>query len=227
MKTGDDINSALLSLVAFPSFSASATPPSASSTTVLLSSDDSGTDVVAWNAGGAGYYYAEGFTDKGRKIPLGENASSMFQNMSSLSSVDLSGFDTGNVTDMSYMFSGCTALSSISGLGGFDTSMVVNMSFMFYECEALTSLDLSSFDTSCVTDMSSMFNECFLLETIYASPSFVTGRVSSSTSMFYDCLSLVGTGGGMDPTEVDDAHVDKAYARLNGAGGLPGYFTAR
>ena len=138
MKTGDDINSALLSLVAFPSFSASATPPSASSTTVLLSTDDSGTDVVAWNAGGAGYYYAEGFTDKGRKIPLGENASSMFQNMSSLSSVDLSGFDTGNVTDMSYMFSGCGALSSISGLSVFDTSMVVNMSGMFYSCEALT-----------------------------------------------------------------------------------------
>lgn len=227
MKTGDDINSALLSLVAFPSFSASATPPSASSTTVLLSTDDSGTDVVAWNAGGAGYYYAEGFTDKGRKIPLGENASSMFQNMSSLSSVDLSGFDTGNVTDMSYMFSGCGALSSISGLSGFDTSMVVNMSGMFYSCEALTSLDLSSFDTSCVTDMSNMFNECFRLATIYASPSFVTGRVSSSTSMFYDCLSLVGTGGGMAPTEIKDAHMDKAYARLNGAGGQPGYFTAR
>lgn len=41
-----------------------------------------------------------------------------------------------------------------------DTSQVTDMSFMFSGQEQLTSLDLSSFDTSRVTDMMSMFSWC-------------------------------------------------------------------
>ncbi len=42
-------------------------------------------------------------------------------------------------------------------LSALDTSEVTNMSYMFAGCSSLTSLDLSNFDTSKVTDMSGMF----------------------------------------------------------------------
>ena len=227
MKTGDDINAVLLGMATVGSFAPSTTPPPSWATTALLSDAESGTDVLAWFDGGSVLYYAEGFTDVGKKIPLNADSSSMFQNCSSMTSVNVSGFDTGTVTNLGSMFAGCGSLSSITGLEGFDTSKVTDMSSMFHECEALTVLDLSSFNTGSVTNMSSMFNDCPFLETIYASSSFVTGQVTSSAMMFYFCASLKGTGGGHADTECEDAHVDKAYARLNGAGGQPGYFTAR
>ena len=45
-------------------------------------------------------------------------------------------------------------------VSSFDTNNVTNMSFMFEGCTGLTSLDVSKFDTSNVTNMSSMFNGC-------------------------------------------------------------------
>ena len=78
----------------------------------------------------------------------------MFYYCSSLTSLDLSGFDTSSVTYMSYMFFGCSSLTSLD-LSGFDTSNVTDMYDMFSDCSSLTSLDLSGFDTSSVGCMTS------------------------------------------------------------------------
>ena len=80
----------------------------------------------------------------------------MFYNCAGLTSLDLSGFDTSNVTDMNGMFCDCSGLTSLD-LSGFDTSKVSDMGSMIRRCSGLTSLDLSGFDTSKVTDMGSMF----------------------------------------------------------------------
>ena len=90
----------------------------------------------------------------------------MFEGCSSLESLDLSGFDTSNVTDMRYMFHGCNSLESLD-LSGFDTSNVTDMRCMFHGCNSLESLDLSGFDTSNVTDMDSMFEDCSSLKSLY------------------------------------------------------------
>lgn len=47
-------------------------------------------------------------------------------------SLDLSHFDTSNVTNMQRMFYGSHVKSL--NISGFDTSRVTNMSEMFYEC---------------------------------------------------------------------------------------------
>ena len=47
-----------------------------------------------------------------------------------------------------------------------DTSKLTNMGYMFSDCSNLTTLDLSNFDTSKVTDMSDMFRSCYNLTTI-------------------------------------------------------------
>ena len=54
---------------------------------------------------------------------------SMFSGCNSLSSLDLSNFNTQNVTDMSYMFCGCNSLSSID-LSNFNTQNVINMGYI-------------------------------------------------------------------------------------------------
>lgn len=90
----------------------------------------------------------------------------------SLTSLDVSAFDTSKVTNMADMFSYCSSLTSLD-VSGFDTSRVKSMYEMFNCCESLTSLDLSSFDTSKVTDMSEMFYGCDSLDKIAFGDKFV------------------------------------------------------
>ena len=145
----------------------------------------------------------------------------MFYSCIGLTSLDLSNFDTTKVIDLSYMFRDCKGLTSLY-ISNFNTSNVTNMSCMFYDCMGLTNLDLSSFDTSNVTNMSSMFCSCRALTTIYASSSFVTTKVSSSLDMFFGCSNLVGGNG----TTYSYSHRDKTYARID-TPETPGYFTEK
>ena len=55
----------------------------------------------------------------------------MFSWCYSLTSLNISKFNTDNVTDMRYMFSGCSSLTSLN-LSNFNTNNVTNMSGMFY-----------------------------------------------------------------------------------------------
>ena len=80
------------------------------------------------------------------------------------------------------MFCGCSSLTSLD-VSSFDTSAVTNMNAMFYGCSSLTSLDVSSFDTKAVTDMSSMFGNCSSLKSLDVS-SFNTKAVKWMGSMF-------------------------------------------
>jgi len=49
--------------------------------------------------------------------------------------IKLKGID--NVTNMSYMFSKCLSLSSLSDISKWNTNNVTNMSYMFYRCSSL------------------------------------------------------------------------------------------
>ena len=109
---------------------------------------------------------------------------------------------------MSSMFNSCYKLTSLD-VSSFDTSNVTNMYSMFIYCSKLTSLDVSSFNTSKVTNMDSMFQNCFKLVTIYASDLWSTASVTeSSSSMFYNCASLVGGSG----VAFNSASLDKTMA---------------
>ena len=58
---------------------------------------------------------------------------------------------------MNSMFSGCSSLISLD-LSNFNTINVTNMKGMFNECSSLISLDLSNFNTINVIDMFIMFH---------------------------------------------------------------------
>ena len=72
----------------------------------------------------------------------------MFQVCLSLLELNLSTWNTSNVTDMGYMFNDggkstiTNKLTSVGDLSGWDTSRVTDMSYMFSGC-GITSLDLS------------------------------------------------------------------------------------
>ena len=116
-------------------------------------------------------------------------------------SIDLSNFNTSNVTDMHYMFSDCSSLTSLD-LSSFNTSNVTNMTSLFRGCLSLTSLDLSSFNTTNVTNMGSMFNSCSSLTSLDVN-SFNTSKVTDIGGMFYGCSSLIS----LDVSNFDTTNV--------------------
>ncbi len=105
-------------------------------------------------------------------------------NTTSLNDLDLSNFDTSNVTDMSYMFMGNQ--SSVLNLSSFNTSNVTDMSYMFWGASVVTDLSLTNFNTSKVTNMYGMFDYTIGLKKLDVS-SFNTSNVSSMSYMFSSC----------------------------------------
>ena len=79
--------------------------------------------------------------------------------------IDLSHFDSSEVTDTDDMFNTCFSLEEIN-FNNFNTSKVTSMEKMFYGCTNLKSLDLSNFDTSKVQHSDSMFSGVNLLKYI-------------------------------------------------------------
>lgn len=112
----------------------------------------------------------------------------MFSGFSNLTSIDLTNFNTARVTDMSNMFSGCSGLTSLN-LSGLNTENVTDMSHMFEDCSSLTSLDLSGLDTKNVTNMSHMFEGCSSLTGLDLSE-LNTENVIDVSYMFKGCSSL-------------------------------------
>ena len=137
----------------------------------------------------------------------------MFFGCNNLTTLDLSNFDTKNVTDMQSMFNICNNLTTLN-LSNFDTKNVTTMGGMFLGCRNLTELDLSNFDTQNVTDMGWMFYDCNSLTAIYVGDKFVTTACEASENMFSGCKKLVGA------VPYDASKTDKEMANYT-----TGYFT--
>ena len=138
----------------------------------------------------------------------------MFYGCSGLASLDLSPLDTSNVTDMGYMFYGCSGLASLD-LSPLDTSNVTDMGWMFYDCSGLASLDLSPLDTSSVLDMSSMFEACSRLTSLDLSP-LKTSNVTNMFGMFSICSGLKS----LDLTPLDTSCVTNMGGMFSDCSGL-------
>jgi len=133
----------------------------------------------------------------------------------------LENLNTSEVTDMSYMFDGCSSMSRLD-FSKFNTANVKNMYHMFYGSDYMKELDLSSFNTAKVTDMGEMFSGCTSLERIYVDGAkWSTANVTNGSNMFKDCLLLIGENG----TTYDESCADYDYARIDKSG-APGYFTS-
>lgn len=142
------------------------------------------------------------------------NMKCMFQNCNNLENIDLSKFDTSNVKDMSYMFSICSKLTSLD-LSDFDTANVKDMSYMFSGCSNLVNLNLSSFNTSCVKDMTCMFIDCSKLISLDLS-SFDTYNTRYMQSMFKNCSKLTN----LDLSNFNTVLTSSFFGMFSGCSGL-------
>ena len=121
------------------------------------------------------------------------NCGYMFYDCNNIIEVDLSNFDTSNITNMNDMFSYCINVRKIKFPSNANKSNIIekvtNMNYMFNYCKNLEEIDLSIFKTENVTSMGGMFQNCEKLEKINLE-NFNTKNVVQLGCMFNDCYNL-------------------------------------
>ncbi len=91
-------------------------------------------------------------------------------------------WDVSHVTDMSFMFWGCTHFNQ--DLSGWDVSQVTNMQGMFRDCENFNQ-PLNDWDISHVTDLHGMFKGCKRFNQPLGR--WDISSVTDLACMFFDC----------------------------------------
>ncbi|MDE5856601.1 MAG: DUF285 domain-containing protein, partial [Anaeroplasmataceae bacterium] len=122
----------------------------------------------------------------------------MFVGCNSLTSIDLSDFDTSNVINMQSMFSMCKSLTKLD-LTSFKTPELLSTRLMFDSCSSLSYIDISTFDTGKVSNMQQMFSECINLKGTFGEEgtavkigkNFKTSKVFTIQSMFSRCRQII------------------------------------
>lgn len=118
------------------------------------------------------------------------NMDSFFSGLSSIKTLDLSKFDTRNVTTMHGMFYINKSISSLNlNYSSFDTSKVSKMSDMFNGMSTLTNLDISNFKTTKVQDFSGIFKDVSSLTDLSLSQ-FDTFNATNMSKMFNGMKNL-------------------------------------
>ena len=115
------------------------------------------------------------------------NCNTMFFNLKNIIKVDLSKFDSSQVTDIGCMFEQCNSLEYID-FTNFKTSTVTYMGWMFNYCISLKSINLNNFDTSKVTDMHNMFSNCHSLISLNIN-NFNLDNLKHYSNMFFNINS--------------------------------------
>ena len=221
MTEGPDFNTKLKSLETATNkiehFKKSPVAPAASMNAVNIDDDESECEIKLWldPTDKTAYYYTGP-----EKVYLNEDSSRMFyasysdSRIDNILDLDLSNFDTSNVTDMNSMFAGLPNLTTLN-LSSFDTSNVTNMKAMFAGLFRLTTLDLSNFDTSKVTDMSDMFSYMRNLTNLNLS-NFDTSKVEHMNDMFINMSNLTT----LDLSNFDTSKVTNMVAMFSGMSNL-------
>ena len=199
MTKGRDFNSKLRRLETTTNkierFKKSAVVPATSMNAVNIEDESSDYEIKLWldPTDKTAYYYAEP-----EKVYLNADSSQMFdsqydsqyggQKIKNILELDLSNFDTSQVTNMEAMFCDTSSLTTLN-ISNFDTSKVTSMRHMFSGMSNITTLNLSSFNTSKVTDMGGMFNSMSNLTTLDLS-NFDTSNVTDMRSMFASMTNI-------------------------------------
>ena len=221
MTNGLDFNTKLKSLETATNkiehFKKSTVAPAASMNVVNIEDEASDEEIKLWldPTDKTAYYYTGP-----EKVYLNEDSSRMFyasysdSRIDNILDLDLSNFDTSNVTDMNSMFAGLPNLTTLN-LSSFDTSNVTNMKAMFAGLFRFTTLDLSNFDTSKVTDMSDMFSYMSSLTNLNLS-NFDTSKVEHMNDMFINMSNLTT----LDLSNFDTSKVVNMVAMFSGMSNL-------
>ena len=118
----------------------------------------------------------------------------MFRGAETLEELDLSGFDTRNLETVDRMFSGCLKLRH-ADLSGFDTSKLTSFFRVFERCVSLVTIDLSSLSLPEGANAFAAFSGCESLETIFCRDSSTDYVLEETDTTYAYCESLSGKYG--------------------------------
>ena len=132
------------------------------------------------------------FAEKdGKKVKLNPSSDSLFYYTNyrdKISSIDFTGIDTSDVTNMHGMFHACRGLTSLD-LSFFDFSKVEDLAAMFLDCQNLASINLSSLKNTVAKHAYQMFCDCFVLTNIDLS-GLTSSYLETVNLMFDNCRAL-------------------------------------
>jgi surface protein len=121
-----------------------------------------------------------------------------------LKHLDVSGFDTSNMTSMKNMYASMQYLTELD-VSGFDTSKVTSFAYTFSGCDQVVTLEVSGWNTSSATDMSGMFCNCSHGLTTLNTSKWNTSKVTTMNRMFLnDSLLTTLDVSGWDVSNVTD-----------------------
>lgn len=140
---------------------------------------------------------------------------------SKIKNLDFSNKNLESMEDMTHAFSFCQKLQTIN-LSGTKTSNKLKKIEETFGSSTMDVVDLSGFDTSGVTTVIYLFETAPNIKTIYVSEKFVIDPSIPDKDMFEADTKLVGGQG----TTYNNSHMRKDYARIDDpSNGKPGYFT--
>ena len=112
----------------------------------------------------------------------------MFFDVSGLSVLDVTTWNTSNVSNFLDLFRGCTSLVEIKGATNLVRRNAIVMN-MFFGCSALQKIDVSGWDVTNCTNFSYLFAGCRNLQMIDVR-NWNVAKVTSINNMFDSCFGL-------------------------------------
>ena len=119
-----------------------------------------------------------------------DDLSGVFARLNKVEVIDISGWDTSNVINMSYMFNRCTKLKKIVGIENLDVSKLKTTKIMFYGCKNLVELDLTNWNPILLNSAWNMFSYCSNLKIIKNIENWQLPNIKNVSYMFYKCTKL-------------------------------------
>ena len=119
-----------------------------------------------------------------------DDLSGVFARLNKVEVIDISGWDTSNVTFMEEMFRKCSKLKNIIGIENLDVSKLKNANSMFYMCENLVELDLTNWNPILLNSAWNMFSYCSNLKIIKNIENWQLPNIKNVSYMFYECTKL-------------------------------------
>ena len=183
--------------------------PSQDDNYAIISTENSPVPIYAWFDNGTIYIYSNSDV-----IYFNKDSSYMFYYYPELTDLDISYFDSSEVTNMSYMFYSLEKLSTLD-ISHLDTSKVTKMTLAFSNLKLITELNVSNFNTSNVTNMYGMLGNEEKIKTLDLS-GFNTSKVTDMTMLFRNMTELEY----IDVSGFDTSKVQKMSQMFRGTSSL-------
>lgn len=112
--------------------------------------------------------------------------SKLFASNNDIKYIDISKWNTKNVTKMSYMFDKCKNLVSVGKLDDWNVSAVSAFTCMFNACENLEEIgDISKWDVSFAENMQNMFSKCRKIKNLGDLSTWKLDKIKNISQMFF------------------------------------------